>query len=41
MQILGGLTIRILNKIAAITCLQFINKQNNKPLNHLKYALAL
>lgn len=38
---LAGLTIRILNKVAAITCLQFINKQNNKPLNHLKYALAL
>lgn len=37
---LVGLTIRILNKVAAITCLQFINKQNNKPLNHLKYALA-
>ena len=36
----AGITIRILNKIAAVTCLQFINKQNNKPLNHLKYALA-
>lgn len=36
----AGLTLRILNKIAAVTCLQFINKQNNKPLNHLKYALA-
>ena len=36
----AGLTLRILNKITAITCLQFINKQNNKPLNHLKYALA-
>lgn len=35
-----GLSVRILNKITAITCLQFINKQNNKPLNHLKYALA-
>lgn len=36
----AGLSVRILNKITAITCLQFINKQNNKPLNHLKYALA-
>lgn len=35
-----GLSIRILNKITAITCLQSINKSNNKPLNHLKYALA-
>ena len=35
-----GLTLRILNKVTAVTCLQFINKQNNKPLNHLKYALA-
>ena len=36
----AGLTLRVLNKVAAVTCLQFINKQNNKPLNHLKYALA-
>src|SRR5690606_10152068 len=36
----AGLSIRVLNKITAVTCLQFINKQNNKPLNHLKYALA-
>jgi len=36
----AGLSVRILNKITAVTCLQFINKQNNKPLNHLKYALA-
>jgi len=36
----AGITTRILNKVAAVTCLQFINKQNNKPLNHLKYALA-
>lgn len=35
-----GLSVRILNKITAVTCLQFINKSNNKPLNHLKYALA-
>jgi hypothetical protein len=35
-----GLSIRILNKITAIKCLQFINKQNDKPLNHLKYAFC-
>ena len=23
-----------------LTCLQFINIENNKPLNHLKYGLA-
>lgn len=37
---IAGLSVRITNKIAAITALQFLNKQNNKPLNHLKYALA-
>jgi len=36
----AGITTRILNKVTAVTCLQFINKQNNKPLNHLKYTLA-
>ena len=35
-----GLSIRILSKITAVTLLQFINSKNNKPLNHLKYALA-
>lgn len=35
-----GLSVRILTKLTAVTCLQFINSQNNKPLNHLKYALA-
>jgi hypothetical protein len=37
---LKGLSVRILTKLTAVTCLQFINIQNNKPLNHLKYALA-
>ncbi|WP_419801570.1 IS982 family transposase [Mucilaginibacter sp.] len=37
---LAGLSVRILTKLTAVTCLQFINKQNNKPLNHLKYDLA-
>jgi hypothetical protein len=35
-----GLAIRILSKISAITILQYINVQNNKPMNHLKFALA-
>lgn len=37
---IAGLAVRILTKFTAITCLQFININNNKPLNHLKYALA-
>lgn len=36
-----GLTIRLLCKITSVTILQYINFQNNKPLNHLKYALAV
>jgi len=35
-----GLSVRILCKITAVTLLQYINYQNQKPLNHLKYALA-
>ena len=35
-----GLSVRILSKITAITMLQYINFENNKPINHLKYALA-
>lgn len=35
-----GLSVRILSKITAVTMLQYINFENNKPLNHLKYALA-
>jgi hypothetical protein len=35
-----GLSVRILSKITAVTLLQFINLKNDKPLNHLKYALA-
>ena len=37
---IAGLSVRILTKFTAITCLQFINVNNNKPINHLKYALA-
>ncbi|MEA3391701.1 MAG: IS982 family transposase [Candidatus Marinimicrobia bacterium] len=35
----SGLAVRILSKITALTVLQFINKLNNKPLNHIKHAL--
>jgi hypothetical protein len=35
-----GLSIRLLSKITGVTLLQYLNIQNNKPLNHLKYALA-
>ena len=35
-----GLFNRILSKITSVTILQFINIQNHKPLNRLKYALA-
>ena len=35
-----GLSIRILLKITAVTLLQYINSKNDKPINHLKYALA-
>jgi len=35
-----GLSVRILSKITAVTLLQFMNLKNEKPLNHLKYALA-
>ncbi len=35
-----GLSVRLLCKITAVTLLQYINQTNQKPLNHLKYALA-
>lgn len=35
-----GLSIRLLCKITAVTLLQYINHTNQKPLNHIKYALA-
>jgi hypothetical protein len=37
---LGGLTTRLITKIAAVTVLQSFNYENKKPLNHLKHALA-
>ena len=36
----AGLAIRILSKITSVSMLQYINAQNNKPINHLKFALA-
>jgi len=35
-----GLSVRILSKITGVTLLQFMNVKNDKPLNHLKHALA-
>ena len=35
-----GLATRVLSKITAFTLLQFINSTKNKPLNHIKHALA-
>lgn len=35
-----GISVRILCKITSVTVLQYINHINNKPINHLKYALA-
>ena len=35
-----GLNTRLISKIAAVTILQYINHQQNKPINHLKHALA-
>lgn len=37
---LEGLRTRLISKIAAVTVLQSINYTNNKPINHLKHALA-
>ena len=35
-----GLKTRLMSKIAAVTILQSMNYSNNKPINHLKHALA-
>jgi len=35
-----GLATRILSKVTAFTLFQFLNSINNKPLNHIKHALA-
>ena len=36
-----GIATRVFTKIAAVSCLQSMNYDNGKPLNHLKYALAI
>lgn len=36
----NGLSTRIISKVAAVTILQMINKNNGRPLNHIKHALA-
>ena len=36
----AALSVRLLCKITSVTLLQYINYKNDKPLNHLKYALA-
>lgn len=36
----AGLRTRIMAKVAAVTVLQYINHLNDKPLNHIKHALA-
>jgi hypothetical protein len=38
---LEGLKTRLISKIAAVTVLQLMNHNNNKPINHLKHALAV
>lgn len=35
-----GLRTRIIGKIASVTLLQYLNFQNNRPINHIKHALA-
>ncbi|MBI2730615.1 MAG: IS982 family transposase, partial [Sphingobacteriales bacterium] len=37
---LTGLKTRLISKIAAVTLLQWINYHKQKPINHLKHALA-
>lgn len=36
----NGLRARIIAKVASFTFLQYLNNQNNRPLNHIKHALA-
>jgi hypothetical protein len=35
-----GLRARIIAKITSVTFLQYLNNQNDRPLNHIKHALA-
>lgn len=36
----NGLRARIIAKVASVTFHQYLNNQNNRPLNHIKHALA-
>jgi len=36
----NGLRARIIAKVASVTFLQYLNKQNDRPMNHIKHALA-
>ena len=36
----AGISTRMISKITAITALQMMNLRNNRPINHLKHALA-
>jgi hypothetical protein len=36
----NGLRARIIAKVASVTFLQYLNNQNDRPLNHIKHALA-
>src|SRR5699024_7891551 len=36
----AGLRTRIISKVTAMNLLQYINKQNGRPVNHIKHALA-
>ncbi|TVR15797.1 MAG: IS982 family transposase [Balneolaceae bacterium] len=36
----NGLRARIIAKVTSVTFLQYLNKQNDRPLNHIKHALA-
>lgn len=35
-----GLSVRTISKVTAVTALQMLNSRNNRPLNHIKHALA-
>jgi hypothetical protein len=35
-----GLRGRLIAKVTAVTLLQYLNEQNDRPLNHIKHALA-
>lgn len=36
-----GLRARLIAKVASVTLLQYLNNQNNRPINHIKHALAV